>query len=295
MNVLLIGRSGQLASELQLVLPSLGELHILGSQDFDITNEQDCLQKIKRISPSFIINASAYTAVDKAETDIAAAYDLNEKAIYNLINAAKINRAKLIHVSTDFVFDGNSTEPYKTFHPINPNSIYGASKAAGEKALMEEYEGNYAIVRTSWVYSSFGNNFVKTMLRLMSQKDSLSVINDQVGAPTYAKELANFIVSLLKKNANGVFHWSDTASISWYDFAVEIQSLGLKYGILTKKIAISPIPTSGYPTPAKRPAYSVLDINESNVFLKSNEWTFNLEVCVQQIAKINRERTEKFL
>lgn len=285
MNVLLIGRSGQLASELQLVLPSLGELHILGSQDFDITNEQDCLQKIKRISPSFIINASAYTAVDKAETDIAAAYDLNEKAIYNLINAAKINRAKLIHVSTDFVFDGNSTEPYKTSHPINPNSIYGASKAAGEKALMEEYEGNYAIVRTSWVYSSFGNNFVKTMLRLMSQKDSLSVINDQVGAPTYAKELANFIVSLVKKNANGVFHWSDTASISWYDFAVEIQSLGLKYGILTKKIAISPIPTSGYPTPAKRPAYSVLDITESKVFLKSNEWTLNLEECVKQMTK----------
>lgn len=285
MNVLLIGRSGQLASELQLVLPSLGELHILGSQDFDITNEQDCLQKIKRISPSFIINASAYTAVDKAETDIAAAYDLNEKAIYNLVNAAKINRAKLIHVSTDFVFDGNSTEPYKTSHPINPNSIYGASKAAGEKALMEEYEGNYAIVRTSWVYSSFGNNFVKTMLRLMSQKDSLSVINDQVGAPTYAKELANFIVSLVKKNANGVFHWSDTASISWYDFAVEIQSLGLKYGILTKKIAISPIPTSGYPTPAKRPAYSVLDITESNVFLKSNEWTLNLEECVKQMTK----------
>ncbi len=286
MNVLLIGRSGQLASELQLVLPSLGELHILGSQDFDITNEQDCLQKIKRISPSVIINASAYTAVDKAETDIAAAYDLNEKAIYNLVNAAKISRAKLIHVSTDFVFDGDSTEPYKTSHQINPNSIYGASKAAGEKALMEEYEGNYAIVRTSWVYSSFGNNFVKTMLRLMSQKESLSVINDQVGAPTYAKELANFIVSLVKENAKGVFHWSDTASISWYDFAVEIQSLGLKYGILTKKIAISPIPTSGYPTPAKRPAYSVLNIEKSEAYLKPNHWTVNLERCIKSLTTI---------
>ena len=225
MNVLLIGRSGQLASELQLVLPSLGELHILGSQDFDITNEQDCLQKIKRISPSFIINASAYTAVDKAETDIAAAYDLNEKAIYNLVNAAKINRAKLIHVSTDFVFDGNSTEPYKTSHPINPNSIYGASKAAGEKALMEEYEGNYAIVRTSWVYSSFGNNFVKTMLRVGLQRDELGIVVDQYGGPTYAGDIAKLINAILVQYHQGqdvefgTYHYSGVPHVNWHQFA----------------------------------------------------------------------------
>ena len=295
MNILLIGRNGQLASELQLVLPSLGNLYVLGSHDFDIKNEQDCFQKISRISPSVIINASAYTAVDKAESDIEAAYGLNEKGIYNLVNAAKINRARIIHVSTDFVFDGDSTEPYKTSEPVNPKNVYGASKAAGEKVLLEKYEGNYAIVRTSWVYSSFGNNFVKTMLRLLSQKDSLSVVNDQVGAPTYAKELANFIVVLVEKNLKGVFNWSDIGSITWYDFATEIQNLGLKYGILTKKIQITPIFSSGYPTPAKRPKYSVLEIKNSNKLLKSNEWTYNLDRCIKDISIFGHDKNINFL
>jgi dTDP-4-dehydrorhamnose reductase len=285
MKVVIIGKSGQLANELVAEIPEGVEYLSLGRNDVDITSYSELSAKVQQFKPNVIINASAYTAVDKAETDTDSAYALNEIAVKIMAKVAKENNCRFLHVSTDFVFDGESNLAYDVSDRTNPTSVYGASKLAGELAIQKIYPENSVIIRTSWVYSTFGNNFVKTMLRLIKEKEQLSVVGDQIGCPTSAKGLAQFLWLLSSHDdLNSVYHWSDAGVASWYDFAIAIQALGLKHGLLDKKIPISSIASSAYPTPAKRPKFSLLNSAASATIKKPFHWCEQLEVCIISLS-----------
>ncbi len=292
MKVIIIGKSGQLAQELVAELPTGVTCLSLGRNEVDITSNSELSAKVQLFQPTVIINASAYTAVDKAESDIDAAYAINDTAVGILANIAKENDCRFLHVSTDFVFDGESNLAYEVSSDTNPTSIYGASKLAGEQAIKKTYPQNSAIVRTSWVYSTFGNNFVKTMLRLMKEKEQLGVVGDQIGCPTNAKGLAQFLWLLASCNdLKQVYHWSDAGVASWYDFAIAIQTLGLKHGLLNKSIPISAIASSAYPTPAKRPKFSLLNSSESHLICKQVHWCEQLESCILSLPSESKVTT----
>lgn len=259
MKIIVIGKSGQLAWELSQLASPEHEIVCLGRNDIDLQNVAaitECLQQQKAAG---VINASAYTAVDQAERDVDNAFMLNAKAPGNLARACKDLAIPFVHISTDFVFHGDKGSPYLPADEINPLGVYGASKAQGEQFIADIYPERSSIIRTSWVYSTHGNNFVKTMLNLMRTKPELGVISDQIGSPTYAKGLATACVASLTGNVNGIHHYTDTGVASWFDFAVAIQRIGFELGLLDKLIPIKPITTAQYPTPAKRPHYSVLD------------------------------------
>ncbi|MBO7924272.1 dTDP-4-dehydrorhamnose reductase [Alteromonas sp. K632G] len=257
MSIVVIGNAGQLSFELVRIL---GEDTIcLGPEDTDITNESVLSETLSKLAPSVIINAAAYTAVDKAEEDFDLCHAINATAVENLAKYCKQSGAFLVHVSTDYVFNGHKGSPYLTDDTIEPQGVYGKTKADGEKALLELLPNASCLIRTAWVYSSHGNNFVKTMLRLMADKPQLSVIDDQIGTPTWAKGLAEVCVSAAQNKTQGVYHWTDEGVASWYDFALAIQELGIEKGLLSSAIPVLPIPSSQYPTPASRPHYSVLD------------------------------------
>ena len=257
MSIVVIGNAGQLSFELVRIL---GEDTIcLGPEDTDITNESVLSETLSKLAPSVIINAAAYTAVDKAEEDFDLCHAINATAVENLAKYCKQSGAFLVHVSTDYVFNGHKGSPYLTDDTIEPQGVYGKTKAYGEKALLELLPNASCLIRTAWVYSSHGNNFVKTMLRLMADKPQLSVIDDQIGTPTWAKGLAEVCVSAAQNKTQGVYHWTDEGVASWYDFALAIQELGIEKGLLSSAIPVLPIPSSQYPTPASRPHYSVLD------------------------------------
>jgi dTDP-4-dehydrorhamnose reductase len=258
LNIVVIGKSGQLAQEI-MRLAGDDKMHCLGRDDINILDAVSLTSVLNRYQPEGIINASAYTAVDKAESDQSNAYALNQAAVANLATYAKQHHCHLVHVSTDYVFGGDKGAPYQVDDSYHPQGVYGASKAAGEKALLDIYSQASCILRTSWVYSNHGNNFVKTMLRLMAEKPELGVIDDQIGSPTWARDLAKACIYAIKNQVSGVHHWTDNGVASWYDFAVAIQSLALEKGLLTHAIPVKPIPSSAYPTPAERPHYSVLD------------------------------------
>jgi len=260
MNVLIIGKNGQVACELQQTCPSHIAAHAYGRNEINITDPQSIEQVITKINPAVIINASAYTAVDKAESEQDEAYLINATAVELLAKAATKHSIRLLHISTDFVFDGAKNTPYTVDDKTNPINVYGASKLAGEQAIKAYCPVNSAIVRTSWVYSSHGNNFVKTMLRLMAEKERLSVVSDQIGCPTNAKGLAKYLWQLAERETlDPIYHYSDLGVASWYDFAVAIQEIAYEQAKLTKKIQIKPIPSRDYPTPAVRPKYNVMD------------------------------------
>ena len=257
MSIVVIGNAGQLSFELVRIL---GEDTIcLGPEDTDITNESALSETLSKLAPSVIINAAAYTAVDKAEEDVDLCHAINATAVENLAKYCKQSGAFLVHVSTDYVFNGHKGSPYLTDDTIEPQGVYGKTKADGEKALLELLPNSSCLIRTAWVYSSHGNNFVKTMLRLMADKPQLSVIDDQIGTPTWAKGLAEVCVNAAQNQTQGVYHWTDEGVASWYDFALAIQELGIEKGLLSSAIPVLPIPSSQYPTPATRPHYSVLD------------------------------------
>ena len=260
MNIAIIGKSGQLAFELSRELKTTKHnVTYFGREDIDITSTASVEEKLSPLSLEVVINASAYTAVDKAEEDTEACNAVNALAVKNLAAFCKASGAFMVHVSTDYVFNGHKGSPYLTDDSIEPQGAYGKSKAEGEKALLEILPQASCLIRTAWVYSAHGNNFVKTMLRLMEEKPQLSVIDDQVGTPTWAKGLAEVCIFAAENKTTGVYHWTDEGVASWYDFALAIQELGVKKGLLSKEIPILPIPSSQYPTPAKRPHYSVLD------------------------------------
>ena len=256
MVVLVTGASGQLGQALQLISGNYKDIrfYFADSSEADITDKAKLHDIFNKIKPGFCINAAAYTAVDKAESEPEAAYKINVAGVKNLAEMCSEFQTKLIHISTDFVFDGQKKTPYTETDAPNPQGIYGLTKLHGEQAVMAVFD-QYYIIRTSWLYSAFGNNFMKTMLRLGNERPSLNVVNDQIGTPTLADDLAHAIIQIIQsgKNAYGIYHFSNEGEASWYDFAKEIFDIN---GVKTK---LGAIPTSEYPTPAKRPEYSVLD------------------------------------
>lgn len=262
LSVLLTGAGGQLGQELQRTAPDSVQLHAMDSRTLDVTDSATVQNAFERLTPDVVINAAAYTAVDKAETDKERAYAVNAEAPRYIAEACEGTACRIIHISTDFVFDGQKSSPYLPTDEVNPLSVYGASKLQGEQNLPK----NALVIRTSWLYSALGNNFVKTMLRLMSEREQLGVIADQIGTPTHAKGLAELIWSFIGKGeGEGIHHWSDAGVASWYDFAVAIMEEGIASGLLHKPLTIRPIRTTDYPTPAQRPKYSVMD--------KTDTWT----------------------
>lgn len=260
MKLVITGARGQLGLTLQKYLSAdKYELLPLTHSDLDIADETAVNQTLADIQPDAIINAAAYTAVDAAEEDDLTARAVNATGPKNLARWAAKNNAYLIHISTDFVFSGTSSRPYKPDDQTDPLSIYGRTKLEGELHSRYLAPNNCLVLRTSWVYSEFGKNFALTMLRLMTEKQSLNVVADQIGSPSSTWGLARCIEACLDKRPLGILHWTDAGVASWYDFAVAIQDEAVNAGLLDKAIPVRPIQTVQYPTPAKRPAYSVLD------------------------------------
>lgn len=260
MVVLVTGAKGQLGQAIEFISGNYPEINFVfcDSSELDITNKENCREAFIKYKPNFCINTAAYTAVDKAESEPQKAHLINVIGPTNLAEICKEHEVVLLHISTDFVFDGNQTKPYTEMDTPNPTSVYGQTKLDGEKAIQEILKQHF-IIRTSWVYSQFGNNFMKTMLRLASERDSLSVVNDQIGTPTNAVDLAEVLIKIVSSNHQfltsnfGIYNFSNEGYCSWYDFAKKI------FEINNIKIDLIPIPTSSYPTPAKRPIQSVLD------------------------------------
>lgn len=258
MKVLIAGSAGQLGRSLQATAPAGVTLIAPPEAEFDITNAEAVDAVVARAAPDVVINAAAYTAVDKAESDEAAARAVNVNAVGALAAAARVAGACFAHVSTDFVFDGTAHSPYPPDAIPNPVSAYGRTKLEGEAAALE-FNPRSLIVRTAWVYAAQGNNFVRTMLRFMAERDQLTIVADQIGTPTHAPGLARTLWTLIAGDHAGVWHWTDAGVASWYDFAVAIQEEALAAGLLARTVPVLPIRTADYPTPARRPAYSVLD------------------------------------
>ncbi len=256
MVVLVTGATGQLGQALQYIAPHYPEItfHFSGSEEIDITDSLGVANVFNTVKPKYCINAAAYTAVDKAENEAEKAHSINVDGVKNLAEICKKFGATLLHVSTDFVFDGYQKAPYTETDIPNPQGIYGATKLEGEIAIAQTMKA-YFIIRTSWLYSQFGTNFMKTMLRLGKEKTALNVVDDQIGTPTHAIDLAAMLLTIIKSNSQqyGIYHYSNEGSISWFDFAKKI------FEINKIDIALHPIPTTQYPTPALRPKYSVLD------------------------------------
>lgn len=258
MRVLVLGRSGQLARSLVATAPEPVELLVCGRAELDLESIGDIASRLEQLAPAGIINASAYTAVDRAEQEADAAYRLNRDAVEQIGLAAARMGCPLVHVSTDFVFDGKQSRPYQPQDPCEPIGVYGASKRAGELALQEVCPAA-AIVRTAWVYRAGSANFMSTMLRLMAERDELGVVADQLGTPTSSDNLAEVLWRVLEKRLSGVWHYTDAGAASWYDFASAIYHEAKQKGLVSREVAIKPLRTEQYPTPAKRPSFSVLD------------------------------------
>ena len=261
MVVLVTGASGQLGQAIQFIAKNHSEIKFVfcSSSDLDISNKENCQTVFQKTKPDFCINAAAYTAVDKAESERDKAELINVLGSKNIAEVCNNFDVKLIHISTDFVFDGSNDKPYTETQITNPKGVYGQTKLDGEKAIQQVFS-KYYIIRTSWVYSQFGNNFMKTMLRLASERTALSVVNDQIGTPTNAVDLAEALVQIILSanqqptNDNyGIYNFSNEGECSWYDFAKKI------FEINNVSIDLSAIPTEQFPTPAQRPKYSVLD------------------------------------
>jgi dTDP-4-dehydrorhamnose reductase len=281
-NILVTGSKGQLGSEIRAVAPKYSNYNFIFTdvQELDICNHNGVQQFIAENNINAIINCAAYTAVDKAEEQFEVADKINHMAVANFAQIAKDNNIRLVHISTDYVFDGKAYKPYTETDIPNPQSVYGKTKLAGETAMQQISPANSIIIRTSWVYSSYGNNFVKTMLRLGKERDELNVVADQIGTPTNAADLAKAILDILPKIENKeveFFHYSNEGVCSWFDFAKAI------FEIQDLRIKIKPIETWQFPTPAKRPFYSVL--NKTNIKERYQidipYWQDSLKVCLQ--------------
>lgn len=279
MKVLLTGANGQLGRCFQDRLPADWQVWATDAAELDITDEAKVRAAVAEFQPDAIVNAAAYTAVDKAESEPELAERINAVGPANLATVAAQHQIRLVHVSTDYVFDGTASTPYTEESPTNPLSVYGKTKLAGELAVSSAAP-DAIIVRTAWVFSEYGNNFVKTMLRLGKERDALSIVGDQRGCPTYAGDLAQAIIALLQQNAaGGIYHYSGDKEVSWYEFAQAIFAVAVDKGLLSKAPVLTPITTEQYPTPAHRPAYSVLmcsKIKKNNI--KPSEWKKTLDV-----------------
>jgi len=281
MKILITGANGQVGRALQATAPAGAELVSTDVDQLDICNPDAVARFVAELRPALIVNSAAYTAVDRAEGDADLAHRINADAVGHLADAADSNGARLVHISTDFVFDGTKGSPYLPEDAPNPLSVYGATKLAGERAA-----GPAALIlRTSWVYAAVGGNFVHTMLRLMRELDEVRVVADQVGSPTFATGIAEAIWALAAQGAKGVYHYTDSGVASWYDFAVAIQDEALALGLLDRQAKVTPIATSDYPTPATRPSYSVLDKRATVAALggAAPHWRVNLRRMLGEV------------
>ena len=284
-KVLVTGSRGQLGSEIKAIsslYPTL-KFTFTDIDELDITDSVAVNNFIQALNPNFVVNCAAYTAVDKAEQEIEAATKINSLAPSIIAKVCKNKGCKMIHISTDYVFDGESKTPYVESSAVNPTSHYGISKLKGEKEVLSS--GVCLVIRTSWLYSSFGNNFVKTIIRNAKIKPELRVVFDQLGCPTYAKDLADVILQIVSKGQNNfipeIFHYSNEGDCSWYDFACTIVDL------TNIDCKITPIETKDYPLPAKRPQYSVFNKskiqNSYNIYIP--HWEKSLRNCIEILRK----------
>lgn len=287
-NILVTGANGQLGTALKRIgFTMLDDVFYTDLAELDITDREAVRRFVQLHEIDTIINCAAYTAVDKAEDEPEKAALINTEAVANLATVAYDEDCLLIHVSTDYVFDGTATEPYTEKSRVNPQSVYGRTKLAGEKAIAASHCLS-VIIRTAWLYSEDGNNFVKTMLRLAKEKGELRVVSDQIGSPTYAGDLAKAIVAIVSDDnvmeKPGVYHYSNEGICSWYEFAREIMSVG------GMECRVEPLTTEQYPTKAKRPAYSVLDKTKikKSFSLEIPEWQEALTRCMYNLIPENR-------
>jgi dTDP-4-dehydrorhamnose reductase len=286
-KVLVLGCDGQLGHSLAESVPAGIESVGLDLPELDIADANTLISTCLDIRPTVIINAAAYTAVDQAESEAELAYKVNVDGPRNIALAACDAGARLIHISTDFVFDGSATSPYGPGAETNPLSVYGRTKRDGERVVLGAMPGSAVVIRTAWLYSETGNNFVKTMLRLMGEKDEISVVADQFGAPTWADSLAAIVWAFAgMPECGGIYHWTDGGQTSWHEFAVAIQEEALSLGLLDKRIEIQPIPSERYPTAAKRPPYSVLDCSSTCAALNINQaqWRDSLRMMLERMV-----------
>ncbi|EAQ47950.1 dTDP-4-dehydrorhamnose reductase [Leeuwenhoekiella blandensis] len=282
-RILVTGSNGQLGQELQVLASTYPDMlfDFVTREEFDLEDEEQLLTYLNKTTPDYVINCAAYTAVDKAESEPEKATQINAHAVRLLANWSAEHHAKLVHISTDYVFDGSSSIPYTETAVTNPQSVYGSTKLEGEQAALAS-NPEVLIIRTAWVYSVFGNNFVKTMLRLMQERDSLNIVKDQIGSPTYAADLAQAILKILASAhwESGIYHYSNAGRISWYEFAQAIKEVA---GLACD---LDGIPTSAYPTPAKRPAYSLLNTQKIQQVYKVAvpDYKESLTMCLQHLG-----------
>ncbi len=295
MKLLITGAKGQVGSELVKDAQARGyEVYGFGSRELDITRFEPLMQKVEQIHPDVIINAAAYTAVDKAEQESEQAYAVNTQGSENLARACQQLTIPLLHISTDYVFDGEKNSPYTESDTPNPTGVYGASKLQGDQAI-EAIWPRHIILRVSWVFGEQGNNFVKTMLRLAEQRNELSIVNDQFGAPTSARAISQTLLSILEvDNFNqpgfpwGTYHLQSEPGVTWFEFATEIFQQAEKLGLINKTMQLNPIPSSEFPTPVKRPANSKLDGTklQQNLGLKPVQWQADLQQMLKNMSAI---------
>ena len=281
-NILITGANGQLGNEMRVLSAEYPEYSYFFTdvEELNICNEQAVMDYVEDHQIHVIVNCAAYTAVDKAEEDVELCTKLNADAVGYLAKAAEVFGAEFIQISTDYVFDGTAHTPYRETEPTCPNSVYGSTKLAGEQNALTLCTRSM-VIRTAWLYSTFGNNFVKTMIRLGRERDSLGVIFDQVGTPTYARDLARAIFAAIRQGVTpGIYHFSNEGVCSWYDFTKAIHRLA---GITTCNV--KPLHTSEYPTKAKRPHYSVLDKSKiKEVYhVEIPYWEESLKECISKL------------
>jgi len=288
MKVLITGAGGQVGRLLLETKPVGVEVNACARADLDIGDGEAVREYIGRHRPAVILNAAAYTAVDKAESEPEAAHRINAEGAGHLAAAARECGARLIHLSTDFVFDGASSVPYRSDSPANPLSVYGRTKRDGELAVLKALGARGTVVRTSWVYAASGANFMNTMLRVMRTNGAVRVVADQVGTPTAARSLAEVLWRIAaEEGIGGIQHWTDAGVASWYDFAVAIAEEGAELRLLPPDIKVTPIATAEYPTPARRPSYSVLDKRSLAAFgLTPMHWRQRLRTVLKEIPHV---------
>ena len=284
MRALIFGAGGQVGRAMASTAPVDAEIVALTRAQCDISSRSQVARAIAAAAPDIVFNAAAYTAVDRAESEEAQAEAINALAPGLIAQEARAAGSRIVHISTDYVFDGSATRPYRPEDPVAPQSVYGRTKLAGERAVAAA-DPEALTVRTSWVYTAHGSNFVNTMLRLMREREQIGVVADQIGAPTHAESLAAALWKLALAGATGVLHYRDAEAASWYDFAVAIQAEAHAIGLLERRIPIAPIATSDYSTPAPRPGYSVLDASEAWRIIGGPPppWQENLRATLKEV------------
>jgi dTDP-4-dehydrorhamnose reductase len=284
-KVLVLGGRGQIASAVAAAAPRAHEVLLRSRAELDISAAAAVAGALRELRPAWIVNGAAYTAVDLAEDEPARAAAVNDAAVGVLAAAAAAARCRLLHLSTDFVFDGKSGSAYRPDAATHPLSVYGSSKLGGERHVLGA-RGGGIVLRTSWVYAAAGRNFVLTMLKLMREREQINVVCDQIGAPTWAGGIAAAIWGLIEADApGGIYHWTDLGVASWYDFAVAIQEEALARGLLSRAVPVVPIPSAAYATRAVRPAFSVLDSAATRAIVKApaRHWRHNLRTMLDEL------------